>query len=375
LFPKTYDDLPTVLAESDLIFESVAESMDIKKDINAKIAQYAPADVIIGTGTSGLSITSLAECFEGTQRAQYTGTHFFNPPNVLRLCEVIPTEYTDKAFLAEYTKYLTDIMNRAVVVVKDEAGFLGNRIGFQFMNEALQYAEQYKDKGGVGYIDAIIGPFTGRNMAPIATADFVGLDVHKAIVDNLYDKTNDYAHETFKLPGYVQKLIDAGDLGKKAGKGLYQTVVDAEGNKSRNVYDIVSGSLQPAAKYDLPFAKKMVEALGEGDVDAAMAALKADTTEEGKLCLTFLLKYILYSVVTALEVAETVNDADTAMATGFGWAPPLGVMEALGGAAEVRSLMEKNLDAATLGKLDLGAIFGREFKCAFDYKKFFKAKL
>ena len=75
--------------------------------------------------------------------------------------------------------------------MKDSPAFLGNRIGFQFINEALQYAEKYKFNGGIDYIDAILGPFTGRAMSPLVTANFVGLDVHKAIVDNLYENTRD----------------------------------------------------------------------------------------------------------------------------------------------------------------------------------------
>lgn len=70
--------------------------------------------------------------------------------------------------------------------VKDNPAFLGNRIGFQFINDAMQYADRFKDNGSIDYIDAILGSFTERSMAPLTTSDFVGLDVHKAIVDNIY---------------------------------------------------------------------------------------------------------------------------------------------------------------------------------------------
>ena len=374
LFPMNYDALPDILPESDLIFESVAEDMNIKRDISAKIAQYAKPDTILGTGTSGLSITTLAECFEGELRTHYTGTHFFNPPNVLTLCEVIPTVHTDKAWLKEYKEYLAKVLGRAVVEVKDEAGFLGNRIGFQFMNEALQAAETYKDKGGIDYIDALIGPFTGRSMAPIATADFVGLDVHKAIVDNLMAKTADYANATFALPGYVQGLIDAGSLGRKAGIGLYQTLVDADGNKSRKVYDIATGTYRDIAKYDLPYAKAMIDAIAAEDVQGAIAALKADGSDEAKLCLTFLLKYVLYSVVTSKEVAERVNDGDTAMVSGFGWAPALGFVTLLGGVEATKALMKTHLDAETLAKVNIDEALSGDLNCEYPYAKYFKAK-
>ncbi len=374
LIPMTYEDLPVCIPESDLIFESVAEDIEIKKSINAQIAQYAKEDAIVATGTSGLSIEELSNCFSGSIKSRYTGTHFFNPPYNLTLCEVIPTESTDKAFLKEYKEYLAKILVRSIVEIKDRPGFLGNRIGFQLMNEAIQYAEKNKEYGGIDYIDAILGGFSGRAMAPIVTADFVGLDVHKAIVDNLYDKTNDYLHETFVLPAYVQELIDQGNLGVKKGIGLYQTIKDADGKRSRKVYDIATKTYRDLKKYDLPFANKMIAELKMANYEGAMNALKNDGSREAKICLTFLLKYVLYSVVTALEIAETVNDADTAMTTGFNWAPPLGVIEALGGAKEVKALIEENVEKEWLAKLDLNSIFDREFKSNYDFRKFFKSK-
>ena len=76
------------------------------------------------------------------------------------------------------------------------------------MNEALQYAERYADNGGIDYVDALLGPFTGRTMPPITTADLLGWMCIKPLWDNIYENTNDYVHEKFVLPDYVQKLID-----------------------------------------------------------------------------------------------------------------------------------------------------------------------
>lgn len=160
------------------------------------------------------------------------GIHLYNPPYNMTLCEVIPSRYTDATKLREVKKYLKEVLLRNVVEVKDEPAFMGNRIGFQFINEALQYAEKYQDNGGIDYIDSIIGPFTGRNMAPLLTSDFVGLDVHKAIVDNIYDNTNDYAHDTFKMPEFALQLISENKLGRKSGAGLYQTIKNPDGSKN-----------------------------------------------------------------------------------------------------------------------------------------------
>ena len=373
LIAKTYEDLPEILKESDLVFESVAENLDIKKEVSQKIAQYVRDDAIVATGTSGLSINDLAGMFKDNVKKHYTGTHFFNPPYQLTLCEVIPNSATDKNWLKEYKEYLTKVLRRAVVEIKDEAGFLGNRIGFQLINEAMQFAELHKGSGGIDYIDAILGSFSGRAMPPIVTADFVGLDVHKAIVDNLHAKTNDYAHATFVLPKYAQDQIDRGCLGAKTGGGLYKTIKNENGSKTRQVYDIATASFRDMKKYDFPFAKKMVEALKLSDYKGAFTALKNDASEEGKLCLSFILKYVLYSLATADAVAEKGGDADICMVTGFNWAPPIGIIKALGGADETKKLMKQCIPGEWLAKVNLDKLINSELKPEYDYRRYFRA--
>ena len=191
LIVKTFDDLKECVEDSDLIFESVAENLAIKKEIHSQIAEYVKDDCIVSSGTSGLSIDELADCYNEKVKNRFLGIHFFNPPYNLTLCELIPSKYTNNTYLNEVKDYLSNKLIRDVIIVKNSPAFLANRIGFKFMNEALQLALKYKDKGGIDYIDAIFGPYTGRNMSPLETVNFVGLDIHKAIVDNLYNATKD----------------------------------------------------------------------------------------------------------------------------------------------------------------------------------------
>jgi len=148
----------------------------------------------------------------------------FNPPYKLTLCELTASHYSDMALYGELKEYLTTVLHRTVAESKDQPAFLGIRIGFYVMNETLQYAERYQDNGGIDYIDALLGPFTGRTMPHVTTADFVGLGVHKSIVDNIYENTNDYVHNKFILTECVQKLIDQKKLGRKSGEGLYKLI-------------------------------------------------------------------------------------------------------------------------------------------------------
>jgi len=101
-------------------------------------------------------------------------------------------------------------------------------------------------------------------MPLLVIADFVGLDVHKAIVENLYNNTNDYVHDTYILPDFLKRLIKDGNLGRKTGAGLYKTVINDSGVKSRYVYDIVHGYYREQMKYKFPFAEEMIAVLREG---------------------------------------------------------------------------------------------------------------
>lgn len=194
LIPADFDSLEECVADSDLIFESSKEDIKVKTELATRIGKTMKSTAISGTGSSGLSITTIAEYYPGDLRSLFFGIHMFNPPYTLPLCELTPTMFSDLELKEELKEYLSKTLLRTVVEqVKDSPAFLGNRIGFQFINEALQYAEMCIDNGGIDYIDALLGSFTGRTMPPLATSDFVGLDVHKAIVDNIYKNTLDYS--------------------------------------------------------------------------------------------------------------------------------------------------------------------------------------
>lgn len=154
LIPKTYDNLEQCIAESDLVFESVCEDLDVKKSVYGRMKKYIKPNTVVATGTSGLSINELSSCWDEKIKPHYMGIHMYNPPYNMTLCELIPSKFTDLKLLNDVKTYLKTVLRRKVVEVKDAPAFMGNRIGFQFINEALQYAEKYKDNGGIDYIDS-----------------------------------------------------------------------------------------------------------------------------------------------------------------------------------------------------------------------------
>jgi len=372
LIPADFDSLEQCVADSDFVFESSKEDMEIKMEIAARVSKVLKPHAVSATGSSGLSITKIAECYSEELRGHFFGVHMFNPPYTLQLCELIKTEYSDEQMYTELKSYLKNILLRTVVEVKDSPAFLGNRIGFQFINEALQYAEKYKDNGGIDYIDAIIGSFTGRSMAPLTTSDFVGLDVHKAIVDNIYENTNDYAHETFVLPEFVQKLVKDGKLGRKRGGGLYQLMKNDDGLNRRMVYDINTGLYREVIPYGFPFADKMKRWLADGEYAKAFERLVNNHSQEAEICLSFLLKYIVYSIYAASEVGYTIKAADDVMAAGFNWCPPLAMYQALSTVADAPSLIKERLPEIC-EKFDVDQLLAKITPSNYDYRIYFKS--
>ncbi len=372
LIPADFSMLGRCVEESDLVFESIKEDINLKREIAARVAKHLQSHAVSCTGSSGLSISEIASCYPKGLREHFFGVHMFNPPYSMSLCELTSTVFSDKQTQFELKKYLSEKLYRTVVEVKDSPAFLGNRIGFQFINEALQYAERFKDNGGIDYIDAILGSFTGRSMAPLITSDFVGLDVHKAIVDNIYESTNDFAHETFVLPKFATNLVLEGKLGRKSNGGLYQLVKYENGLKRQTVFDINTGLYRDVIPYVFPFADKMKRRIAEGDYVKAFERLVNNRSQEAEICLSFLLKYIVYSLYATEEVGYEVHDADDVMATGFNWCPPLAMYQALSTVADIPALIHERLPEICQ-KIDVNHYLAAVKPSKYDYRLYFKS--
>lgn len=372
LIPADFSMIEDCVKQSDLVFESCKEEINVKKDIAKRVGRTLPPHAVSGTGSSGLSITEIAECYPLELRGNFFGIHMFNPPYTLPLCELTPTSYSDKVLQSDLKYYLINVLRRTAVEVKDSPAFLGNRIGFQFINEALQTAEKYKDNGGIDYIDALLGSFTGRTMAPLITSDFVGLDVHKAIVDNIFENTNDYAHNTFILPEFANGLVGQGKLGRKNGCGLYQRIKYDNGLIRNTVYDINTGLYRDIIPYAFPFSDKMKKYIADGDYTKAFACLVNNHSQEAEICISFLLKYIVYSLYATEEVGYDITAADDVMATGFNWCPPLAMYQALSTVTNVPKQIKSRLPEIW-SRIDVDRLFAEVKPSKYDYRIYFKS--
>lgn len=335
LIPKTYDDIEECVSKSDWIFECASEDLDIKQKLNNQISKYKPKNSIVSTVSSGLSISNLSKSFY--KDTNYFGTHFFNPPYKMPLCELISSSNSDFKIQKELFDYLKNTLHREVVITNDTPGFAGNRIGFQLLNETLQFAKKYQKQGGIALIDKLLGGFTGRAMSPIATIDLVGLDVHKAIVNNIYNLTNDIAHESFKMPDFVEYLISNNFLGNKNGQGFYKK----EGDQ-KLVFNIDKKIYEPIPKFNIDFINQAKELISNGEYKKAFELILKTKTFESEIIQYFFARYISYSLSLVGPVVETKEDVDKVMAYGFNWLPPCALIDLIGGKNEIIKLIKKH---------------------------------
>lgn len=195
------------------VIENVTEDWAIKQTVYQQLGRIAPAGVCFGANTSCISITQIASV---TGRAEnVVGIHLMNPVHLKSTVEVIRGFLTSQATLDTLTKLLGRLGKRAIVV-EDLPGFVSNRISHLFMNEA---AFVLQDKvADAAQIDAIFKQCFGHTMGPLETADLIGLDTVVRSLDVLYES---YQDSKYRVCPLMRKLVHAGRLGRKAGKGFY----------------------------------------------------------------------------------------------------------------------------------------------------------
>ena len=245
------------------------------------------------------------------------------------------------------------------------------------MNEAAQYAEKYQEQGGIYLIDTLLGGYTGRAMPPLATIDLVGLDVHKAIVDNIHEQTKDVAHDSFCLPAYMQKLIDKGCLGMKSSEGgVYLRQKQEDGSKSIQVYNVHSEKHEdlPKDKVNIAFKTETLQAIRNSDYKTAVEIFKTAKGVEADILRHFIARYISYSFSLIPEVTDQ-NGVDGAMGFGFSWLPPSAWVDLLGGVKKTCFFIEQQKmpvpDALTLSRANGNSLY--QLQNVLDYRSLFKA--
>ena len=306
-----YEEHLALLADCDLVIEAIAERLDWKLDLYAKIASHLNPRAIIASNTSGLSINSMAEALPATLRPRFCGIHFFNPPRYMHLVELIPDRATDPAVLDALEGFLTTTLGKGVVRAKDTPNFIGNRIGVFSMLATMHHTRQF----GLGFdvVDALTGPAIGRpRSATYRTADVVGLDTMAHVIKTMADTLpDDPWHRHFKTPDWLAALIAKGALGQKTGAGFYR-----KAGKDIVVLDVETQDYRASAQ---KASDTVAAILAIKDPAEKFARLRADADPQAQFLWATFRDLFHYTAYHIADIAETCRDVDFAIRWGYGW--------------------------------------------------------
>jgi 3-hydroxyacyl-CoA dehydrogenase len=324
------DDLARC-AEADWIIEAVAENLEIKRKLLARVAQFRKPGAIVTTNTSGLPVRLIAEGMSEEFQQHWAGTHFFNPPRYLKLVEVILGPRTSADVIESLDEFCDRRLGKGVVVAKDTPNFIANRIGTFSMLNALRLMTTLGMT--VEEVDACTGPAVGQpKSATFRTADIVGLDVLLHVVKNIYESVqNDESREIYRVPAFLEEMARRGWLGDKTGQGFYKKV---KGEEEILALDVNTMEYRPRqkAKFASLEAGKAIEDTRErlrALIGPLIEGQKGDKAQQflwGALSET-----CVYAARRIPEISDHLEDVDRAMRWGFGWElGPFEQMDALG---------------------------------------------
>ncbi len=206
------DDVRAACEGTDLVIEAAPEDMALKAKVLAEAAASAPPAALLGSNTSSLSLTELGARIGAGDRT--VGLHFFNPPPVMELLEVVRGLATSEATIDRARAFASDV-GKTAIVVRDVPGFATSRLGVILGAEAIRMLES--GVAGVADIDRAMELGYRHPMGPLKLTDLVGLDVRLAILEHLHREIG----EQFRPPSLLRQMVRAGKLGKKSGEGFY----------------------------------------------------------------------------------------------------------------------------------------------------------
>src|SRR5213595_3016911 len=326
------DDLARC-AEADWIIEVVAENLEIKRKLLARVAQFRKPGAIVTTNTSGLPVRLIAEGMSEEFQQHWAGTHFFNPPLYLKLVEVIPGPKTSADVVESLSEFCDRRLGKGVVIAEDTPNFIANRIGTFSMLNALRLMNRLQMT--VEEVDACTGPAVGwPKSATFRTADIVGLDVLVHVVKNIYETApNDESRETYKVPALVEEMVKRGWLGDKTGQGFYKKV---RGAAEKEILVLDPNTMEYRPRQKAKFASlemgKAIEDTRErlrALVGPLLDGQKGDKAQQ--FIWGGLSEMCLYAARRVPEISDNLADVDRAMRWGFGWdLGPFAMMDAVG---------------------------------------------
>ncbi len=339
-----FDDNLSEISDCDWVLEAVIERLDIKKQVFENVEKYRKPGTLITSNTSGIPIHQMLEGRSDDFKKHFCGSHFFNPPRYLKLLEIIPTPETDSEVVDFLMKYGDVYLGKTTVLCKDTPAFIANRIGVFSIQAIFQLMEEMDMT--IEEVDTLTGPVAGRpKSATFRTCDVVGLDTLAKVAKGAYDSLpNDEARDIFKIPAYVEKMLENGWLGSKSGQGFYQRVKGDDGKKVTMALNVKTMEYAPKAK---PKFKSVGAAKSHDDLKKRIQILHS-TGDKGSDFLNKLSFHLFRYVSNRVpEIADEVYKVDDALKAGFGWElGPFEYWDVLGVADTVKAMAAAGFEPA-----------------------------
>lgn len=321
------DDISKV-SEADWIIEVVVERLDIKKKVFGDLEKHRREGTLITSNTSGIPIQQMSEGRSEDFKKHFCGTHFFNPPRYLRLFEIIPGPETTEEVLDFLNEYGEKFLGKTSVVAKDTPAFIGNRIGI-FSIMSLFHMVKEMDMT-VEEVDKLTGPVIGRpKSATFRTVDVVGLDTLVHVANGLYQGVpNDEQHELFKLPDFIQTIMDNNWLGSKTGQGFYKKERNGDGSSEIKTLDLNTMEYREGKKASFGTLEQTKTIDKVEDRFKVLINGKDKAGEFYRKNLSALFAYVSNRIP---EITDELYKIDDAMKAGFGWEHgPFQIWDAVG---------------------------------------------
>ncbi len=199
----------------NFVLEAIVEEREAKEALFSTLDERLDPEAILASNTSTLSITTLARATSEERLRRFLGCHFFNPPVVMGLVEVIPTLETDPAVVETVRAFLLEL-GKTPIVVRDSRGFMVNRLLAPYLLDAVRLLE--RGLGTIADFDTAMREAAGMPMGPFELIDYIGVDIVHAMASNLYEE---YRSEAFAPPELLNRMLTLGFVGRKGGRGFY----------------------------------------------------------------------------------------------------------------------------------------------------------
>jgi 3-hydroxyacyl-CoA dehydrogenase len=328
------DDLVKAVSESDIVIEAVVERLDIKQALFQKVAAAAKPTTILATNTSGIPIGDIAEALPEDARKRLLGLHFFNPPRWMHLLEVIPSKYSDPAFVADTADFSDRVLGKGVVMCRDTPNFIGNRIGIGEM--LLTFAATKAGNYTVEEVDTLNAKLVGRpKTGSYRLGDMVGLDVVGHVVTNMRGALSgdpkapnfDPLFDLMVVSDVMQTMFERKWFGDKTGQGFYKKTRGPKGETVILSLDLNTIDYRPRIEPEFPELKALMRKPLHVRIHDAMRL----EGRVGEFMRKVYLPLFNYAAALTGSICDTPKQIDDAMCWGYGWEiGPFQMMDAAG---------------------------------------------